>query len=391
MSAELLNALDQLEKEKGISKEVIICAIEEALNASYGKNLETPADTRVEYNRENGQIKLYARKTVVEEVTDENRQLSLAEARTIDPEFELDDVAEFEITPSDFGRLASQKAKQIIIQKIREEERNMIYDQYVTKEKDIVSGTVQRIESRQNGEKIIYVDLGKIEAVLLPSEQVPDETYKFNERIKAFVVEVKKTSKEPKILISRTHPGLIKRLFELEVPEIHDGIVEIKGIAREAGSRTKMSVFSKDENIEPVGACVGQKGTRVQVIVDELRGERIDIIKWSEDPAELIGNSLSPAKVVSVEIDEEEKNAAVIVPDQQLSLAIGKEGQNVRLAAKLTGWKIDIKSESQARDSVEKGLFQEAEPAEFSEEKPEDAEEKVTDSGEAGRQQAEEE
>ena len=391
MSAELLNALDQLEKEKGISKEVIICAIEEALNASYGKNLETPADTRVEYNRENGQIKLYARKTVVEEVTDENRQLSLAEARMIDPEFELDDVAEFEITPSDFGRLASQKAKQIIIQKIREEERNMIYDQYVTKEKDIVSGTVQRIESRQNGEKIIYVDLGKIEAVLLPSEQVPDETYKFNERIKAFVVEVKKTSKEPKILISRTHPGLIKRLFELEVPEIHDGIVEIKGIAREAGSRTKMSVFSKDENIEPVGACVGQKGTRVQVIVDELRGERIDIIKWSEDPAELIGNSLSPAKVVSVEIDEEEKNAAVIVPDQQLSLAIGKEGQNVRLAAKLTGWKIDIKSESQARDSVEKGLFQEAEPAEFSEEKPEDAEEKVTDSGEAGRQQAEEE
>ncbi len=391
MSAELLNALDQLEKEKGISKEVIICAIEEALNASYGKNLETPADTRVEYNRENGQIKLYARKTVVEEVTDENRQLSLAEARTIDPEFELDDIAEFEITPSDFGRLASQKAKQIIIQKIREEERNMIYDQYVTKEKDIVSGTVQRIESRQNGEKIIYVDLGKIEAVLLPSEQVPDETYKFNERIKAFVVEVKKTSKEPKILISRTHPGLIKRLFELEVPEIHDGIVEIKGIAREAGSRTKMSVFSKDENIEPVGACVGQKGTRVQVIVDELRGERIDIIKWSEDPAELIGNSLSPAKVVSVEIDEEEKNAAVIVPDQQLSLAIGKEGQNVRLAAKLTGWKIDIKSESQARDSVEKGLFQEAEPAEFSEEKPEDAEEKVTDSGEAGRQQAEEE
>ena len=367
MSAELLSALDQLEKEKGISKESIICAIEEALNASYGKNLESPADTRVEYNRENGQIKLYARKTVVEEVTDENCQLSLEEARRIDPEFELDDVAELEITPSDFGRLASQKAKQIIIQKIRKEERNMIYDQYITKEKDIVSGTVQRTELKANGDKIIYVDLGKIEAVLLPSEQIPGESYRFNERIKAFVLEVKKTSKEPKILISRTHPGLIKRLFELEVPEIHDGIVEIKGIAREAGSRTKMSVCSKDENIEPVGACVGQKGTRVQVIVDELRGERIDIIKWSEDPAELIGNSLSPAKVVSVDINEEEKTAAVIVPDQQLSLAIGKEGQNVRLAAKLTGWKIDIKSESQARENVEKDLFQAEGPEEISE------------------------
>ena len=366
MSAELLSALDQLEKEKGISKESIISAIEEALNASYGKNLDSPADTRVEYNRETGQIKLYARKVVVEEVTDENCQLSLQEAREIDPEFELDDVAEFEITPSDFGRLASQKAKQIIIQKIREEERNMIYDQFITKEKDIVSGTVQRTEVKAGGDKIIYVDLGKIEAVLLPSEQVPGENYRFNERIKAFVLEVKKTSKEPRILISRTHPGLIKRLFELEVPEIHDGVVEIKGIAREAGSRTKMSVCSLDENVEPVGACVGQKGTRVQVIVDELRGERIDIIKWSDDPAELIGNSLSPAKVVSVEINEEESSAEVIVPDQQLSLAIGKEGQNVRLAAKLTGWKIDIKSESQVRDSIEKDLFhtEDAEDAE---------------------------
>lgn len=359
MSAELLNALDQLEKEKGISKETIICAIEEALNASYGKNLETPADTRVEYNRENGQIKLYARKTVVEEVTDENCQLSLEEAREIDPEFELNDVAEFEITPADFGRLASQKAKQIIIQKLREEERNMIYDEYITKAKDIVSGTVQRIETKGDGERFIYIDLGKIEAVLLPSEQVAGETYRFNERIKAFVVEVKKTSKEPKIILSRTHPGLIKRLFEMEVPEIHDGIVEIKSVSREAGSRTKIAVHSNDENIEAVGACVGQKGTRVQVIVDELKGERIDIVKWSEDPAEYIGNSLSPAKVVSVDVDEEEKSAEVVVPDQQLSLAIGKEGQNVRLAAKLTGWKIDIKSESQARSSVANELFAE--------------------------------
>ncbi len=358
MSAELLSALDQLEKEKGISKESIICAIEEALNASYGKNLETPADTRVEYNRENGQIKLYARKVVVEEVTDENCQLSLEEAREIDPEFELDDVAEFEITPSDFGRLASQKAKQIIIQKLREEERNLIYDEYITKSKDIVSGTVQRVETKGDGERLIYIDLGKIEAVLLPSEQVPGESYRFNERIKAFVVEVKKTNKEPKILLSRTHPGLIKRLFEMEVPEISEGIVEIKSISREAGSRTKIAVHSNDENIEAVGACVGQKGTRVQVIVDELRGERIDIVKWSEDPAEYIGNSLSPAKVVSVDVNEEEKSAEVIVPDQQLSLAIGKEGQNVRLSAKLTGWKIDIKSESQARNSLASDLFE---------------------------------
>ena len=364
MSAELLSALDQLEKEKGISKESIICAIEEALNASYGKNLETPADPRVEYNRENGQIKLYARKVVVEEVTDENCQLSLEEAREIDPEFELDDVAEFEITPSDFGRLASQKAKQIIIQKLREEERNLIYDEFVTKAKDIVSGTVQRVETKADGERLIYIDLGKIEAVLLPSEQVPGESYRFNERIKSFVVEVKKTNKEPKILLSRTHPGLIKRLFEMEVPEIREGIVEIRSISREAGSRTKIAVHSNDENIEAVGACVGQKGTRVQVIVDELRGERIDIVKWSEDPAEYIGNSLSPAKVVSVDVDEEEKSAEVIVPDQQLSLAIGKEGQNVRLAAKLTGWKIDIKSESQARSTLESDLFQAEETVE---------------------------
>lgn len=363
MSAELLYALNELEKERGVDKEIIISAIEEALNASYGKT-EEDANTRVEFNRETGEIRVFAQKEVVEEVTDENSELSLAEARKIDPEFDLGDIAEFEITPKNFGRIAAQKAKQIIIQKIREEERNMIYEQYATKEKDVVTGTIQRIEVKEHKdgtkERIIHVDLGRIEGIMLPSEQVPGEQYKVYDRIKAYVLEVKEKSaksKEPCVMISRSHPGLVKRLFELEVPEIHDGIVEIKGIAREPGSRTKMSVYSHDENIEPVGACVGQKGLRVQVIVDELRGERIDIIKWCPSADDLIANSLSPAKAVRVFVDDAEKSATAIVPDSQLSLAIGREGQNVRLAAKLTGWKIDIKSESQVRASVEEELF----------------------------------
>ena len=361
MSAELLYALNELEKDKGIDKEVIIRAIEDALNTSLSRMNEPGMpkgnNTRVEFNRETGEIKCFERKTVVEEVTDPAIELSLEEARKMDPEFEIDDVAEFEITTRNFGRLAAQKAKGIIIQKIREEERNQLYEYFKTKEKDIISGTVQRIERNNRGEKTIYVELGKIEAKLLASEQVPGETYLMHERIKAYVLEVRKTNKDPVVLISRTHPGLVKRLFELEVPEIQDGIVEIKNIAREPGSRTKMSVYSHDENVEPVGACVGQKGTRVQVICDELKGERIDIIKWSPIAEELIANSLSPAKVVKVFADESEKTATVIVPDNQLSLAIGKEGQNVRLAAKLVGWKIDIKSESQIRASIEEELF----------------------------------
>ena len=370
MSSELLNALDMLEKEKGIDKEVFISAIEEALITAYGTGPEGTknqkeadnSNKRVEFDRETGELKLFARKTVVEEVTDPSSELSLEEAREIDPEFELDDVAEFEITPSDFGRLASQKAKQIITQKIREKERDMIYDQYSTKAKEIVSGTVQRVELRNDGAKTVYIDLGKTEGIMLPQEQVRTENYRFGERLKAYVLKVEKTSKEPKIFLSRTHPDLVRRLFELEVPEIKDGIVVIKSIAREAGSRTKIAVDSSDESIEPVGACVGQKGNRVQNIVDELKGERIDVIKWSDDFAELIGNSLSPAKVVSIDINEEEKSARVIVPDQQLSLAIGKEGQNVRLAAKLTGWKIDIKSESDSHGDLEIDLFADGTP-----------------------------
>ena len=363
MSAELLYALDELEKDKGIDKEIIIAAIEEALNASYGKS-EKEGNKRVEFKSATGDIKLYEQKEVVEAVENDTTELSLEEARKIDPEFEIGDIAEFEITPKNFGRLAAQKAKQIIIQKLREEERTRVYDQFRAKEKDVVTGTIQRIEMRESKdgqkERIIHVDLGQIEGILLPAEQVETEQYKVYDRIKAYVLEVKDKgykSKEPCVMISRSHPNLVKRLFELEVPEIHDGIVEIMNIAREPGSRTKISVYSRDENIEPVGACVGQKGLRVQVIVDELRGERIDIIKWSPYADDLIASSLSPAKALRVFINEEDKSATAIVPDSQLSLAIGREGQNVRLAAKLTGWKIDIKSEAQVRASVEEELF----------------------------------
>ena len=368
MSAELLFALDELEKEKGIDKEVIIAAIEEALNASYNKTESETSNTRVEFNRETGEIKVFAQKEVVEVVVDDSRELSLEEARTIDPEFELGEIAEFEITPRNFGRLAAQKAKQIIIQKLREEERSNVYEQFLSKEKDIVTGTIQRIETKDKPdgtkERIIHVDLGRIEGIMLPAEQVPGEQYRVYDRIKAYVLEVRDKgfkSKEPCVMISRSHPNLVRRLFEMEVPEIGDGVVEIMNIAREPGSRTKMSVYSKDENVEPVGACVGQKGMRVQVIVDELHGERIDIIKWSPYADDLIASSLSPAKVMRVFVDEEEKAGTVIVPDNQLSLAIGREGQNVRLAAKLTGWKIDIKSESQVRASVEEELFTDGE------------------------------
>ena len=373
MSAELLFALEELEKEKGIDKELIISAIEEALNASYGKT-EGENNTRVEFNRETGDIKVYAQKEVVEYVINDSAELSLEEARTIDPEFEIGDFAEFEITPKNFGRLAAQKAKQIIIQKLREEERTKVYDQFQAKEKDIVTGTIQRIEMRETKdgkkERIIHVDLGQIEGIILPAEQVESEQYRVYDRIKAYVLEVKDKgfkSKDPCVMISRSHPNLVKRLFEMEVPEIHDGTVEIMSIAREPGSRTKISVYSKDENVEPVGACVGQKGLRVQVIVDELRGERIDIIKWSPYADDLIGSSLSPAKALRVFINEEDKSATAIVPDSQLSLAIGKEGQNVRLAAKLTGWKIDIKSEAQIRASVEEELFNDGVEGEFAE------------------------
>ncbi|WP_024833912.1 transcription termination factor NusA [Ruminiclostridium josui] len=352
MSAELILALEQLEKEKGIKKEIIIEAIEAALISAYKKNFGSAMNVKVNIDRVTGDVKVFALRKVAENPDVEAMDISVGEAAKLNPTLEIGDYVELEVTPRSFGRIAAQTAKQVVVQKLREAERGIIYDEFYNKESDIVTGIIQRIEKRN-----VIVDLGKTEAVLGPTEQTPGEEYRFNERLKSYIVEVKKTTKGPQIMISRTHPGLVKRLFELEVPEIHDGTVEIKSISREPGSRTKIAVYSKDENVDPVGACVGQKGTRVQAIVDELRGEKIDIIKWSNDPKDYISSSLSPAKVVRVDVDEDEKSAKVVVPDYQLSLAIGKEGQNARLAAKLTGWKIDIKSESQLRQSIEKQLF----------------------------------
>lgn len=352
MSSDLIHALEQLEKEKGIDKDVIIEAIEAALISAYKRNFGTSQNVRVSVDRQTGEFKVYALKKVTSNPQNEFLEISVENAKKIDPALDENDMAEVEVTPKKFGRIAAQTAKQVVVQRLREAERGIIFDEFSNKEDEIVTGVVQRTEKKN-----VIIDLGKTEAILAPSEQIPGEEYNFGDRLKVYIVEVKKTTKGPQILVSRTHPGLIKRLFELEVPEIHEGIVEIKSISREPGSRTKIAVYSKDENVDPVGACVGQKGTRVQAIVDELRGEKIDIIKWSSDPKEYISSSLSPAKVIHVEINEEEKSAKVTVPDFQLSLAIGKEGQNARLAAKLTGWKIDIKSESQLRATIEQKLL----------------------------------
>jgi len=352
MTGEFLNAIEQICQEKGIDKEILLEAIEAALVSAYKKNFGTSQDVRVSIDRETGEVKVFALKRVTAEPEDDNSEISLEEAMKLDPRYEEEDIAEIEVTPRKFGRIAAQTAKNVVMQRIREAERNIIYEEFFNKEGDIVTGIIQRAERRN-----VVIDLGKAEAIMLPSEQTIGEEYRFNDRIKIYIVEVKKTTKGPQIFVSRTHPGLVKRLFELEVPEIHDGTVEIKSISREAGSRTKIAVYSRDPNVDPIGACVGQRGTRVQAIVDELRGEKIDIIKWSSDPEEFISSSLSPAKVVRVDVDEEARTARVIVPDFQLSLAIGKEGQNARLAARLTGWKIDIKSESQLRAAIEQQMF----------------------------------
>ncbi|HHV29602.1 transcription termination factor NusA [Acetivibrio mesophilus] len=352
MSADLIHALEQLEKEKGIDKDIIIEAIEAALISAYKRSFGSSQNVRVSVDRETGDFKVFALKKVTANPQNELLDISIENAKKINPDLEEEDIAEIEVTPRKFGRIAAQTAKQVVVQRIREAERGIIFNEFSNKEGEIVTGIVQRIE-RKN----VIIDLGKAEAVLAPAEQIPGEEYKFNDRIKTYIIEVKKTTKGPQIMVSRTHPGIVKRLFELEVPEIYEGIVEIRSISREPGSRTKIAVYSKDDNVDPVGACVGQKGTRVQAIVDELRGEKIDIIKWSSNPEEYISSSLSPAKVVRVDINEEEKSAKVTVPDFQLSLAIGKEGQNARLAAKLTGWKIDIKSESQLRATIEQQLL----------------------------------
>ncbi|GAA5346254.1 transcription termination factor NusA [Planifilum fimeticola] len=345
MNAEFIEALNQLEKEKGISKDILLEAIEAALISAYKRNFHSAQNVRVDIDRESGKVRVFARKTVVDEVDDPRLEISLEAAREISPSYQLGDIVEIEVTPADFGRIAAQTAKQVVTQRIREAERSIIYQEFVDREEDIVTGVVQRMDNR-----FFYIDLGRVEALLPLSETMPGERFKHGDRVKTYITRVEKSTKGPQIFVSRTHPGLIKRLFELEVPEIYDGIVEIHSVAREAGHRSKIAVSSRDEQVDPVGACVGHRGMRVQTVVNELRGEKIDVVPWSEDPEEFVANALRPAKVTRVEVDEEEKVARVVVPDHQLSLAIGKEGQNARLAAKLTGWKIDIRSESEVEN-----------------------------------------
>jgi len=354
MSSELLDALNLIEKEKGISRDILIEAIEAALVSAYKRNFNQAQNVRTDINLTTGTMHVYARKEVVEEVFDPRLEISLEEARTYNPSYEIGDIVEIEVTPKNFGRIAAQTAKQVVMQRVREAERSIIYEEFADRQDDIMTGIVQRKDNR-----FVYVDLGKAEALLPVSEQMPNEQYNHNDRIKVYITKVEKTTKGPQIYISRTHPNLLKRLFELEVPEIYEGIVEIKSVAREAGDRSKISVYSDDPEIDPVGACVGPKGARVQAVVDELRGEKIDIVKYSKNTVEFVANALSPSKVLDVIVNEEEKSTIVVVPDYQLSLAIGKRGQNARLAAKLTNWKIDIKSESDARKL---GIYPREEP-----------------------------
>ena len=348
MNTELLEALDILEKEKNISKDVMLEAIENSLLSACKNHFGTSDNIKIVMDRNTCDYSVYAEREVVEEVFDPAIEISLEDAEKINPALHIGDIAQVELHSKEFGRIATQNAKNLILQKIREEERKAVFDQYFEKEKDIVTGIVQRYIGKN-----ISVNLGKADAILTENEQVKGEHFEPTERIKLYIVEVKNTPKGPKILVSRTHPELVKRLFESEVTEVKDGTVEIKSIAREAGSRTKIAVWSNDPDVDPVGACVGMNGARVNAIVNELRGEKIDIINWSDNPAILIENALSPAKVISVMADPDEKTASVIVPDYQLSLAIGKEGQNARLAARLTGYKIDIKNETQAIESGE--------------------------------------
>lgn len=348
MNKEFIEAIDELEAERGISKEMLFEAIESALVSAYKKNYGTNQNVSVDIDNETGDINVYMKMEVVEEIEDDSSQISLEEAQAIDVNYEIGDAVEYMVTPKDFGRIAAQTAKQVVVQRIREAERGMIFDDYVERTGEVITGVVQRISG-----DTLFINMGKTEGILSPKEQVPGEHYSAGDRIKIYIMEVRRTTKGPQVFLSRTHPGLVKRLFELEVPEIEEGIVEIKNIAREAGSRTKLAVYTSDPDVDPVGACVGARGVRVQNIVDELSNEKIDIITWSEDPEELISNVLSPAKVERVEINEEEKIATVVVPDYQLSLAIGKAGQNVRLAARVSGWKIDIKSHTQDEEEEE--------------------------------------
>ena len=366
-SKEFLNALELVAKEKGIDKEIIFEAIEASLVSACKKHFGSSQNIKVDMNRETGEVKCFTQKTIVEVVEDPQLEMSLDMARIANPNYVVGDIVDIEVTPKNFGRISAQTAKQVVVQKFREAEREILFNQYITKEREVVTAVVQRKERRN-----VIVQMGKIDAVLAANEQIPGEQYNFMDRVKVYVLEVKQTTKGPQIFVSRTHPELVKRLFEQEVPEVHDGTVEIKSIAREAGSRTKIAVYSKNENVDALGACVGQNGYRVNVIVNELGGEKIDVINWSEDPREFIAAALSPSKVLEVKLNEAEQSAKIVVPDHQLSLAIGKEGQNARLSAKLTGWRIDIKSETQARETNfladEEPVAEEAEVVEAAEE-----------------------
>ena len=351
MNTEFFNALEALEKERGIPKEYMMEKVEAALVSAFKRDNGGRANVRVVFNPEKKDVKVYSLKEVVETVEDPETQISLEDAKKIAKKYQIGDFCEFEVKTKSFGRISAQTARQVIVQGIREAERSMLIKEYESKKEEVVTATVVKVDP-VNGNAI--VDTGTSEATLLKSEQIPGESYEVGDHIKVFVMEVKNEVKGPIVTLSRTHFGLVKRLFELEVPEIQDGVVEIMSIAREAGSRTKIAVYAEDPNVDPVGACVGPRGSRVQAVVDEIFGEKIDIIEWDSDPAVYIAKALSPAKVIMVYINETEKAAKVVVPDQQLSLAIGKEGQNARLAAKLTGWKIDIKSQSQAEEELDR-------------------------------------
>ena len=374
MNKELMGALDELEREKNISKETLLDAIEQSLIQAYKNHFGKADNVHVTINRETGDFSVYADRKVVEFVEDPAEEVSLVEAQKQNTNAEVGDILKVPVHSDKFGRIATQNAKNVILQKIREEERKVLFDQYHGNEKEVVTGIVQRVVGHN-----VSVNLGKADAILAENEQVKGETFKPTERIKVYILEVKDTPKGPRILVSRTHPGLVKRLFESEVAEVKDGTVEIKSIAREAGSRTNLAVWSNDPDVDPVGACVGVNGARVSAIVNELRGEKIDIINWDENPAILIENALSPAKVIAVMADPDEKTALVVVPDYQLSLAIGKEGQNARLAARLTAFKIDIKSETQARESGDFYDYDEDDDEYYEDDEYEESEESATE------------
>lgn len=341
MSSEFFESLEIIEEEKGISRDVVLDALESALISAYKKHFGAVSDVGVVFDEESGAIRIIARKTVVEEVEDRETQISIDEAKRIDEKYGIGDIVEKEVTPASFGRIAAQTARQVVLQRIHEAEREKMVNEYSDRENDIVTGIVRRIEKRN-----VMLEIDDTESVLMPNEQVRGDNYTVGERYKVFVVEVADSVKGVHLVVSRSHPGLVRRLFELEVPEIADGVIEVKALSREAGSRSKIAVYSSNENVDPVGTCIGPKGMRVQEVIRELRGEKVDIIKYSENPAEYVSNALSPADVLSIDVDEDKKMCSVVVPEDQLSLAIGREGQNVRLAARLTGWKIDISAKA---------------------------------------------